>query len=94
MILVLTGAREAAFLALILEAASEGKPVSELAGKFIGESHLAELVREIGAFAKSELSHPLLNLAREQMAELFILWEEEKRRTHGGERRKEEESEP
>jgi len=85
MILVLTGAREASFLALILEAASEDKPVSELAEKFVGEGHLVELVREIGSFAKSELSHPLLSLAKEQMVEILKLWEEEKGRTHGGE---------
>ena len=85
MILVLTGAREASFLALILEAASEDMSVSELAEKFVGEGHLPELVREIGSFAKSELSHPLLVLAKEQMVEILKLWEEEKGRTHGGE---------
>ena len=94
MILVLTGAREASFLALILEAASDDKPVSELAGKFVGKNDLAELVREIGTFAKSELSHPLLVLAKEQMVEILKLWEEEKGRTHGGERKVEEEDEP
>lgn len=80
MILALTDGHETVYLAVILQAASENKEMSDILPSFVTKDRVPELLEQIRTFARGKLNHPVLKIAFEEADELLSSYEE--RKTH------------
>lgn len=80
MTLTVAEGTETVFLAIILLAAEEDKSVSQFLSQFGHKEKIPSVLPQIQSFARSKLSHPVLNIATQMMKELLSSYLEKGRK--------------